>query len=266
MRFTQSAALRGARRAAIGGALLAALVSGSAVRAASSDDVAPTVAITSPSSGTQVEGSSVDVTVAFNATANDPQEPTGNVTLVELALDGSTVGGFTNPPGTKSGSHTFGVDLSGAAAGEHTLVARAYQGNPDAGHVGTSGAGDDPGGSSTPTAASARRHASHDHRASRPGRERRRVALRRTPRLVRRERRLGHRLRDRAHPRPDRRRRPGRHRNGPRQRGQRGIDVRHRERGHDRTDARRPHPRRRLHRLGKHDLAAGDGAGRDLGP
>jgi len=39
-------------------------------------------------------------------------------------------GGFTNPPGTKSGSHTFGVDVSGLAAGEHTLVARAYQGNP----------------------------------------------------------------------------------------------------------------------------------------
>ena len=136
MRFTQSAALRRARRAAIGGALLAALVSGGAVRAAS--DVAPSVAITSPSSGTQIDGNGVDVTVAFNATANDPQEPTGNVTLVELTLDGGTVGGFTNPPGTKSGSHTFGVDLSGAAAGEHTHVARAYQGTPDAGHVGTS--------------------------------------------------------------------------------------------------------------------------------
>ncbi len=80
----------------------------------------------------------MDVTVSFNATANDPREPTGNVTRVELTLDGGTVGAHDNPPGTKSGSHAFGVDLSGVAAGEHTLVARAYQGNPDAGHVGTS--------------------------------------------------------------------------------------------------------------------------------
>ena len=136
MRFTQSAALRGARRAVIGGVLLAALVLGSAPSAAS--DIAPSVAITSPSSGTQVDGNAVDVAVSFNATANDPREPTGNVTLVQLLLDGSVVGEFTNPPGTKSGSHTFGVGLSGVAAGEHTLVARAYQGNPDAGHVGTS--------------------------------------------------------------------------------------------------------------------------------
>ena len=188
MRFTQSAALRGARRAAIGGALLAALVSGSAVRAASSDDVAPSVAITSPSSGTQVEGSHVDVTVAFNATANDPQEPTGNVTLVELTLDGGTVGGFTNPPGTKSGSHTFGVDLSGVAAGEHTLVARAYQGNPDAGHVGTSAP-------VTIVVVRAPRRARPTSRAptitatSGAGPERRRVALGPAARLVRRERR-----------------------------------------------------------------------------
>jgi uncharacterized repeat protein (TIGR01451 family) len=118
--------------------LLAALVFGGATRAETA--VEPSVAITSPSSGTQIAGNGVDVTVAFNATANDPQEPTGNVTLVELTLDGGTVGGFMNPPGTKSGSHTFGVDLSAVAAGEHTLVARAYQGNPGAGHVGTSGA------------------------------------------------------------------------------------------------------------------------------
>ena len=134
---TQSAAIRGVRRALIGCVLLAALVLGDAPRAES--DVAPSVAITSPSSGTQVDGTRVDVAVSFNATANDPREPTGNVTLVELTLDGSTVGAFTNAPGTKSGSQTFGVDLSGTAAGEHTLVARAWQGNPDAGHVGTSG-------------------------------------------------------------------------------------------------------------------------------
>ena len=133
---TQSAAIRGARRALIGVVLLAALVLGDAPRAES--DVAPSVAITSPSSGTQIVGNAVDVAVAFNATANDPREPTGNVTLVVLTLDGGTVGDFMNPPGTKSGSHTFGVDLSGVAAGEHTLVARAYQGNPGSEHVGTS--------------------------------------------------------------------------------------------------------------------------------
>ena len=134
---TQSAARRRSRRAIIGCVLLAALALGDAPRA--ENNVAPSVAITSPSSGAQVEASSVDVTVSYNATANDPQEPTGNVTLVVLTLDGGTVGEFMNPPGTKSGSHTFGVDLSGVAAGEHTLVARAYQGNPDSGHVGTSG-------------------------------------------------------------------------------------------------------------------------------
>jgi uncharacterized repeat protein (TIGR01451 family) len=113
-------------------------VLGGASRAETS--VEPTVAITSPASGTQIEGNGVDVTVSFNATANDPQEPTGNVTLVQLTLDGNVVGSFTNAPGTKSGSHTFGLDLSGASAGEHALVARAWQGSPDAGHVGTSGA------------------------------------------------------------------------------------------------------------------------------
>ena len=138
MRKSQSAAVRTTRRALVGGVLLAALVLGGASRAEPS--VEPSVAITSPSSGAQIEGNGVDVAVSFNGTANDPQEPTGNVTLVELTLDGSVVGGFTNPPGTKSGSHTFGVDLSGASAGEHTLVARAWQGNPGAGHVGTSAA------------------------------------------------------------------------------------------------------------------------------
>ena len=136
MRLSQSAAVRTTRHAVVVGVVLAALVLGGASRAES--NVEPTVAITSPSSGTQIDGNDVDVSVSFNATANDPREPTGNVTLVELTLDGATVGGFDNPPGTKSGSHTFGVDLSGVGAGEHTLVARAYQGNTDAGHVGTS--------------------------------------------------------------------------------------------------------------------------------
>ncbi len=80
----------------------------------------------------------MDVVVEFGATANDPKEPTGNVTLVALSLDGGAVGELANPPGTKSGSHTFAVDLSGVANGEHTFVARAYQGNPSSGHVGTS--------------------------------------------------------------------------------------------------------------------------------
>ena len=136
MRLSQSAAVRTTRRAAIGGVLLAALVLGGASRAES--DVAPSVAITSPSSGARIDGNTVEVAVSFNATANDPREPTGNVTLVELILDGSTVGGFENPAGTKDGSHTFVLDLSGVGAGDHTIVARAYQGNPDAGHVGTS--------------------------------------------------------------------------------------------------------------------------------
>ena len=78
---TKSAALW-IRRALIGGVLLAALVFGGASRAESA--VAPSVAITSPSSGTQIDGNGVGVGVAFNATANDPREPTGNVTLVEL--------------------------------------------------------------------------------------------------------------------------------------------------------------------------------------
>src|SRR5262245_65391881 len=131
VRLSQSAAVRPTRRAVFAGVFLAALVLGGASSAES--NVEPTVAITSPSSGTQIDGNSVDVAVSFNATANDPREPTGNVTLVRLALDGSVVGAFDNPPGTKSGSHTFGVDLSGVAAGEHTLVASAYQGSPDAG-------------------------------------------------------------------------------------------------------------------------------------
>jgi uncharacterized repeat protein (TIGR01451 family) len=123
----------GMRAALVALVLVGSLVVGQAPLA--QGDVPPTVAITSPSSGAVLDGTRVDVSVFFRASANDPNEPTGNVTLVVLDLDGSRVGEYMNPPGTKEGTRSFGVDLSSVPAGGHTFRATAWQGSPAAGHA-----------------------------------------------------------------------------------------------------------------------------------
>src|SRR5579864_1696604 len=93
------------------------------------------VSITSPASGTATNQSKVDVTVSFSTDLSG--QGGGNVTTVQLLVNGVIVAAFDNPPEIKSGTHLFpSVDLSSFAntgAGA-SLVARAFHGNVNAGH------------------------------------------------------------------------------------------------------------------------------------
>jgi hypothetical protein len=84
------------------------------------DITAPTVAITAPAAGAQVSGS-----VTISATASDNI----GVRAVTFLVDGSAVGSDTASP------YSVTWDAATAAAGSHTLVARATDA---AGNVGTS--------------------------------------------------------------------------------------------------------------------------------
>ena len=84
------------------------------------DTTAPTVRITAPAAGSAVSGT-VDVTV-------EASDATG-VQAVDLVVDGVVAGRDTTPP------YAFAWDASAAAAGTHTLVAKA---SDPAGNVGSS--------------------------------------------------------------------------------------------------------------------------------
>jgi hypothetical protein len=78
-----------------------------------SDTTAPTVSISSPSTGTSVSRNSV-MTVTVSASDNTA------VTQVQLYLDGKLVGTDT------SGPYSFSWSLKGVSAGTHTITATAY--------------------------------------------------------------------------------------------------------------------------------------------
>jgi hypothetical protein len=91
------------------------------------DQARPEVAITSPTDGSTISQTTVDVTVSF---ASSPGG--GNVSTIELLVNRQVVATYENASRIKSGTHTFlAVDLSAFAnTGQPVvLAARAYQGN-----------------------------------------------------------------------------------------------------------------------------------------
>jgi hypothetical protein len=92
------------------------------------------VAITSPTDGTALNQSSVDVTVAFSASTGG-NGAGGNVKVIQLLANQQLLATFNNPPQIKSGTHTFTqVDLSAFIGQTVALVARAFQGNEHGGN------------------------------------------------------------------------------------------------------------------------------------
>ncbi|HVR87014.1 MAG TPA: Ig-like domain-containing protein, partial [Planctomycetota bacterium] len=98
------------------------------------------VSITSPTSGVTNQ-TKMDVTVTFST--GTTVKGGGNITTVQLLMNGNVVASYDNPPQTKSGTHTFlSVDFSSAAntGSAATLVARAYHANVKAGQYAYSSA------------------------------------------------------------------------------------------------------------------------------
>jgi hypothetical protein len=90
------------------------------------------VTITSPTDGTALSQSSVDVTVSFSASTGG-KGAGGNVKDIQLLINQQVVASFNNPPQIKFGTHTFlQVDLSAFVGQTVALVARAFQGNVNA--------------------------------------------------------------------------------------------------------------------------------------
>ncbi len=104
------------------------------VTAAAAAPATDQVSITSPQSGAAISQAKIDVTVAFST---DPSgKGGGNVSSIEVLVNGAVVATFDNPPQIKSGTHTFAaVDLSSylKSGNNVTLVARAFHGNVKAG-------------------------------------------------------------------------------------------------------------------------------------
>jgi hypothetical protein len=107
-------------------AMISLAVAGSGI---ASSQGKSSVAITSPTDGTALNQSSVDVTVAFSASTGG-NGAGGNVKVIQLLANQQLLATFNNPPQIKSGTHTFTqVDLSAFVGQAVALVARAFQGN-----------------------------------------------------------------------------------------------------------------------------------------
>jgi Ca2+-binding RTX toxin-like protein len=101
--------------------------------------IAPFICITSPEDGFTTSPGLLQVEVKFRASANHYKyQPTGNVKLIILKINGEEVARVENPPQEKEGTHVFEVDTSSYPDGEITLQALAFQGSEGAMHVGKS--------------------------------------------------------------------------------------------------------------------------------
>ena len=88
----------------------------------------PVVRITSPTAGFATNGTTLPVTVTFQASAHGQDKATGNVKWILLALNGVEVGRIENKANVKEGVVTFTVDLAGLGDGPIQLQAWGVQG------------------------------------------------------------------------------------------------------------------------------------------
>ncbi|MBI2192919.1 MAG: hypothetical protein HYU36_13145, partial [Planctomycetes bacterium] len=100
-------------------------------------EVQPQVAIALPESGFATNGASIEVVVPF-AGKEENGKPAGNVKTAILRLGAKEVGRFQNPPGIKSGTVKFLVEVSGLPDGQICFTAEAYGGAVTVGRACTS--------------------------------------------------------------------------------------------------------------------------------
>lgn len=98
----------------------------------------PEVHLLSPFDGAATSATTAFVEVAFQANTDLLTGAVGSVTAVDLLVDGAVAASQTCPPGAKSGTLGFVVDLGGSTDRAVALQAVAYQGSRTAGLRGDS--------------------------------------------------------------------------------------------------------------------------------